>query len=366
MEDSLDPFSPTVGQGNTGPDDDASLLRVFHTALCLQVDTVAADVSEQLHARGIPSVVLKGPSVASWLYDGGPVRFYGDADLLIAPEHWGEARELLEELGFVRELGQLAHPRMSSFTSEAWGREEDHVDLHCTLWGISASPRLVWNTLSAMTEPMQIGGRSLAVLTVPARALHLALHVAQHADPYAQPGTDLERAIEKLPFSTWEKAADLALRLDAVPAFAAGLRLIPEGAEIADRLNLPTASSLEASLRFKRAPLALGFEHLAQTSGIWRKLRLILSEVFPTPAFLRWWWPFASRGVIGLATAYVWRVIWVVGHIVPGYYTWQKARREAADTYDYAPPVSDADGGPPVNHHQSDATGSPLGASASR
>jgi hypothetical protein len=308
--------------------------------------------------------VLKGPSVASWLYEDGPVRVYGDVDLLIPPEQWLAAREILEELGYVRELGQLAHPRMGSFTSEAWERGDDHIDLHCTLWGVDAPPPTVWRAFSGMTESMQIGGRSLPVLAPPARALHLGLHVAQHGDPNAQPGADLARAIAKLPFSLWEAAVELAWRLDAVPAFAAGLRLTPSGVDVADRLALPSTSSLEASLRFKRTPLSLGFEHLARTSGVAMKLRLVLSEVFPTPAFLRWWWPFASRGPVGLATAYVWRVLWVMAHALPGYYAWRRARRDASHPLDGSELASDPDAGAAVQHRDGDPVPLPVASSS--
>jgi hypothetical protein len=378
MPDPFDPVDPTVEERSSACEDAAApgtangaaepsdLLEVLHTALCLQIDKVAADLSQQLDSRGIPSIILKGPSVANWLYEDGPVRVYSDADLLISPEHWLLARRILEELGYVRELGELAHPRMGSFDSEAWERGDHHIDLHCTLWGIEAPPPDVWSTLSRTAEPMHIGGRWLPVLAPSARALHLGLHVAQHGDPDAQPGTDLSRAIDQLPFSLWEQATELAHRLDAVPAFAAGLRLIPAGAALADRLGLPTTSSLEASLRFTRAPLALGFEHLAQTGGLGRKIRLLLSEIFPSPAFLRWWWPFASRGLVGLATAYVWRLVWVAAHAVPGYYAWRRARRAASGRLeDSAFPRTR---GEPASkpHHEEDPVPAPAAASVSR
>lgn len=309
------------------------------TAVSLRVDAMAADTYAELRGRQIDSVLLKGGSFANWLYRDGPPRCYTDADFLVSPDNWVRAREALSELGFVPEMDPLAHPGMGSITSEPWVRGEDHVDLHCTIWGLGASPELVWHTLSQTAEPMRIGGSTPRVLAPAARAMHLALHVAQHGDPEWKPATDLKRAIAMLPDTIWTDAAALAQRLQALPAFATGLRLVPEGQSVAARLGLERLTSADAALRVNRTQLASGFEQLARTDGGSKKLRRLLSEIFPTPAFMRWWSPLARKGPLGLAAAYVWRLLWMTGNGPPGYLAYRRARAQALESAGYDEPA---------------------------
>ena len=54
------------------------------TALALAIDAVTAQVVTALRANGIRPLLLKGPSIAGWLYGDGAARPYGDSDLLVA------------------------------------------------------------------------------------------------------------------------------------------------------------------------------------------------------------------------------------------------------------------------------------------
>src|SRR3954447_14600393 len=81
----------------------------------LLIDRVTVEVSRELEAEGIPNLVLKGPSIAQWLYDNDEVRAYGDTDLLIPHECWSRAVEVLRRLDFTHDISSLAHPRMESY-----------------------------------------------------------------------------------------------------------------------------------------------------------------------------------------------------------------------------------------------------------
>ena len=308
----------------------AELSELVATAASLRMDALAARTKAELDARGIDSILLKGPSFARWLYEGGPARLYTDADFLVSPADWDRARQMMIELGYETECAHFEHPQMGTMTSEGWMRGEDHVDLHCTLWGLAADPHVVWETLSRMTESMPVGGSILPVLSAPARTMHVALHAAQHGESEDKTKQDLERAIAVVPLDLWSEAAGLAERLGALPEFAAGLRLVPAGLGIAGSLGLQELTSADAELRVLQTPLASGFEHLARTPGPIAKLRVLRSELFPTASFLRWWHPLATHGRPGLAAAYVWRWMWLARHGIPGLLAWRKARREAS------------------------------------
>src|ERR687893_43534 len=70
------------------------------TARGLAVDAVSAEVLDALRAAHVPTILLKGPSVAEWLYHQGPGRSYLDTDVLVAPPALADAERVLAELGF--------------------------------------------------------------------------------------------------------------------------------------------------------------------------------------------------------------------------------------------------------------------------
>lgn len=297
---------------------------VLLTAWALRVDRLTAELARAFDERGIDLVLLKGPVIARWLYDDGTVRSYSDCDLLVAPDHVSAAQAVLGERGFEDAKSPMAHPRLDS---HEWKRAEHHVDLHSTLIGIRASPRTVWDTLWPTAETERVGGVDVQVLSVPARALHVALHAAQHGRDESKPLEDLRRALELVPEQTWFEVAALAERLQASEAFATGLRLLPPGAALASRLGLASKASTDATLRLEPVPLALAFEHLASTPGCKARLQVVLRELFPTVAFMRWWSPLARRGQPGLIAAYCWRPLWLLAHAGPGLVAWRRARR---------------------------------------
>ena len=107
-----------------------------------------------------------------------------------------------------------------------WTRARDgaEVDLDRTLVGVEVDDERLWKTLSTRTETIPVGGCSAQVLTIPGRALHLALHTAQHGWPGH--AAELERALERTDEATWREAAALAQTLGATGAFTTGLRFV--------------------------------------------------------------------------------------------------------------------------------------------
>lgn len=309
-----------------------SPLSTLYAVRALALDALGAQLVDELQGAGIPSIVLKGPAIATWLYGGREVRPYGDADLLVPPADWEAAGTLLRRLGFEGDLGPLAHPRMESIASTGWVRGADNVDMHCTLWGIEAEPQRAWEILSAHTVPMKVGGSVVQVLEPAARAMHVALHAAQHGQAEGKPIRDLELALEQLPDDLWVAAAAVAAEVDATAGFATGLRMLPPGRELTERLGVEGAGSVDSLLRVAQVPLAHGFEELVTTPGLRGKLALLRGELFPNPAFMRWWSPLAARGRLGLAAAYAWRPLYLALKAGPGLVAWRRARRAAASS----------------------------------
>lgn len=285
------------------------------TARALQVDRVAVEVVGALAADGVRAVLLKGAAIATWLYDEGACRPYGDADLLVAPAYFGPAERTLTGLGFVLKQAGLS-PVEETPHARLWVRGTDMVDLHRTVWGVGVDPASAWTVLTAETEVLRIGGGTVEVLGHPARALHLALHAAQHGGREVKPREDLERATALLPFDTWQRAAVLARSLGAVQPMAAGLRSTPATASLADQLGLEAGAPLWIRLRVGAAFTdALVIGKIVQARGLKAKVATAVRYLVPTPGRLRGRYHFARRGPVALGATYLWWPISFAGRL---------------------------------------------------
>ena len=169
---------------------------------------------------------------------------YGDSDLLVAPESYGPAEEILRELGF-RPLGVSLAVGIS--------------DLGASLRPGSRRPPLLAGGCSCGAGD-GLGGADRGRRDVADRrsrrrgARHPGKSAADCPSPGSargggQPLEDLARALRIADEQVWYEAGDLARRVDAPAAFATTLRLDPEGALLAQRLTLPAKSPPEVALR---------------------------------------------------------------------------------------------------------------------
>lgn len=250
------------GEARDTPD----LAGLLSTARALATDRACAEVVAALSRRGIGSILLKGPTIAEWLYPED-VRGYVDADLLVDP------RQVLAAADVLRELGFLAFEHHVSLHAHPWSRAADGaaIDLHVTLWGPHRSAQSLWLELQRWVEVRRLGSTPVQVLTEPARALHVVLHALQHRDQ-TKPREDLRRAIQCLPLEVWLEAERVGDRLWALEAMAGGLSLEPAGAALLQALPL-TRAALAAQAG--GAPLAVGVARLAQARGMRAKLSVL-------------------------------------------------------------------------------------------
>lgn len=295
----------------------------------LAVDAQTARVIGALTARGVPSLLLKGPVLARRLYGADEPRFYGDTDLLVAPRSLADARRTLAELGYEQWVGDRSASLIGHHGTH-WRRANSplEVDLHHTLTGVRAEPQVLWDALSEHTAAMRVHDTPVRVPDPVALALHLALHAAQHGIARQTPWHDLQRGLQRLDAGVWRAAAALAERVDAVDAFGVGLRLAPAGAALAQQLGLPSNRSRNAALRVMAAPsVTLGVDRLAATPGLRAKVRLALGWTFPPPDYMREWSALARRGRGGLALAYLWRPVALAGQVRAAAVAWRRAAR---------------------------------------
>jgi Uncharacterised nucleotidyltransferase len=297
------------------------------------VQAAAAEAIAALSRAGTRSILLKGPSFERWLYASDEPRSYGDIDLLVDGRDFESAGRVLADLGYRQRSEERAPTHVDH--AKVWLRARDnmHLDLHRSLVGVESDEVDPWPILAGQTERMEVGGTEVEILDEPARAMQVALHATVHGGGTEKTLLDLTRALERVPEPVWEEAAALAGRLGAEGAFATGLRMLPAGAELAARLDLTTAPSVETVMFADSVPYSSWtVNRLANTRGLLPKLRIVVQRVFPPPDFMRAWYPVARRGPLGLALSYPRRIAWLVTATGPAVAAWWRARRKARDS----------------------------------
>jgi Uncharacterised nucleotidyltransferase len=292
-------------------------------------DIAAAELVAAIEAAGIASILLKGPSIARWLYAEGESRLYWDIDLLVSPAELPRAEAITARLGFQPLVSEPTRIQRESH-HERWYRSVDNVcvELHRGFLGVEATDAELWDEFIRETEPLSLGGVVVQVPGPAARTMLVGLHAATSVQKET-PLEDLVRALRQVPIETWQEAAALARRLRAEPALAVGLSLVPEGVELTARLGLVGTPSAEVIL-WTSTSTAMGFERLVRTPGLAGKLRYIATELVPPPAVLRQLDPLARHGAAGIVVAYIVRPFRLATQAPRGFLAWRSARRRAA------------------------------------
>jgi hypothetical protein len=291
------------------------------------VDALTAEVVSAFGHEEIETFLLKGPVLARWLYPG-EVRTYNDSDLMVAPGNRARAIGVLERLGFVEDRPWVPTPLSVGIGGTEFSRGGVMVDLHCRLPGLAGDPDSIWGCFAASAERQVIAGLELRVPDRDTVLLHVVLHAAQHAHlGEGKPLEDLRRALARVEESKWSGVLELARAYRGVPAFAAGLQLLPEGRDLARRLDLSEVLSLQYTLQREGVIAEQLYALLSADTGIRWKLGIAASRIFPRPDFMRCWSPLARRGRLGLAGAYLWRTIWIIGQALAAIHTLWRIQR---------------------------------------
>ncbi len=295
----------------------------------LRVDAAAVQALAALADAGVAALLLKGSTVATWLYADPEERLYVDCDLLVDPAAAERAEVVLERLDYRRAFDERQMPAWWREHAVEWVRGDGvTVDLHRSLPGVGAAPAAAWGLLWAEAVSVDLLGQPVPALSLRARALHVVLHAAHHGIDGQRALSDLERALERVDDASWRAVAQLAHALGAAEGFAAGLALTAPGADLAARLGLPPAAAVRTRLlATSPPPLALGFAQLADTRGLGARATIVARKLVPPAEFIRRWDPRATAGRRALLAAYVRRPVWLLARAPAGLRAWQRARR---------------------------------------
>ncbi|MEV7398554.1 nucleotidyltransferase family protein [Aeromicrobium sp. NPDC092404] len=284
------------------------------------LDMATAEVVDALADRDIDAVLLKGPSTVRRLYADDPdQRLYVDVDLLVAPESFDAAEDVLAACGFSPGLGRLRAVEREWMPVTPWERTSPtpaQVDLHRGFHGVRDFAAF-WSVMAGHTEEILVHDRSVAVPDASGCALVVTLHDTAVART-SKAAEDLARALTQLDDKTWAQAARRADACGAAESFALGLSHHPEGRRLAERLGLAAPLSPSVVARNLAEPgddpapaaaAALLLERFEDASRWRERGRVVLNIVFPSADHLRAHRPLARRGPLGLAAV---RLTWPV------------------------------------------------------
>ncbi len=261
-------------------------------ALTAEIDALTAEVAGTFGREGIETLVLKGPVLAKWLYPG-EVHPYIDSDLMVAPENRARAVGVLERLGFVEHCPWMPTPLSLDIGCTEFNRGGGIVDLHYRLQRLDSDPDAIWGRLAASTERQVIGGVELCVPDRDTVLLQWSCTPRSTRTWWTASRWRIcgERSLASR--SRGGRARWSSREYRGVPAFAASLRLLPEGGELARRLDLGEVRSLKHELLREDVIAEELYALLCARVRIRRKVAIAASRSFPRPGYMRWWSPLA-------------------------------------------------------------------------
>jgi hypothetical protein len=301
-----------------GTDERAHRLRDFVSSLQPDVrglttvlDTVTAELFAAFEQSRVEALLLKGAALAQLLYRTGEHRDYVDIDVLTSAASLASAEQVLTDLGYRNATATFGIDHIAGH-ADSWlgippgASHQVAVELHRWLPGSRADPEVAWRALWGHRTSIQLNGRAVPVLNLAGQALHVATHAAQHGPQIRKGINELKLALERWPEEVWQQAAELGADVEAIGLFAAGLRLVPEGAQVAIRLGLPETPTLDWAIRNRelRPRGTLHLQALAEAKDVRARANVLRSALLPQPRWIRAEHPWARRGRVRLVVAY--------------------------------------------------------------
>jgi hypothetical protein len=138
------------------------------------------------------------------------------------------------------------------------------------------------------------------------QAMHLAMHASQHGPRVTKHVDELTLALERWAAPVWDSAVVLAREIDAVEAFAAGLRLLPQGEAEAARLGLAAPAELDWKIqhRWSRPRGTFHLEAMTEANGLGERLQILRRSLLPRHAWITYEHPWAQGGRVRVIVAY--------------------------------------------------------------
>lgn len=262
-------------------------------------------ILQALAASGVPAILLKGAALAQTVYENPALRPMGDLDLLVRPADVDTALAALAGLGYRPWQHEPAPGSTRTYENEIMLRREGApapLEVH---WGLYDSPHYqehlpmewFWQT----ARPQRSGDASALILGPEAQVLHLCGHLILHHGKDARLlwWHDIAEVIvhyrQEIDWPTLlgqASACDLVYPLQQVlPRIASEWRApIPPAALEELRLLRPSRAEERIYARLSAGYRPAGrrlLDDLADTSSCRRRLRMAMTNIFPTVAYMQ-------------------------------------------------------------------------------
>ncbi|MCZ3385793.1 MAG: nucleotidyltransferase family protein [Actinomycetia bacterium] len=275
------------------------------------IQLLHAEVCWSLREAGVRALVIKGPTIAEWLYPGEE-RVSADADIMVSPGQYQAAVAALVSRGFV-DYAEGVHdaertPHAVTFTRTDPQVGGHTVDLHHYFPGIEVDPGVAFESLWSGRTEAQTGGVAAWFPDLPSRLLIIVLHAARGAlTPKVL--EDQRRAWELCGVELFTRSRELAEELDALAAFRVGLECVEETRHLVGELGLE-AVPVPAHWALWNQGASGTAVHLEEAlQRPWRERPAFVGRwLFPSPATMRLRDASVGAGGLALTKAYAGRL----------------------------------------------------------
>ena len=198
---------------------------------------------ELFNSRGIEVVCYKGPALAYLAFNGASGREWGDLDLLVAPENYERAVELLKAEGFETEQKELprCYLKLAYEITLIHNQRRVTVDLHRSAFSEAFRDSFSLSQKNPFT--VQINGHPVETFDPEEHLVLLALHGSKHGWRKLRWVYDLV-ALSSSHALNWQRVNEIATERGGVTALTLGLEL----ARRLFSLEAPRLWSLSAGL----------------------------------------------------------------------------------------------------------------------
>ena len=185
----------------------------------------------------VPVAIFKGPLLSQIVYGEISLRQAGDIDILINRENFGQAKTLLESLGY-QMAPNLTPAQLASHLSnhcEIQFMRDDWftvVDLHWELAPRSFVFKLRANEVMSRLQSVPLAGTQVETFCAEDLVLYQAMHGAKHVWRRMERIAALAESLRAMPEVNWDTVVARAERVHATRILGLGLRLVEQCSDV--------------------------------------------------------------------------------------------------------------------------------------
>ncbi len=290
----------------------------------LVMERQLCDVLDAFRREEISALVLRGPALARTVYPDSATRPFNDIDLLVIPEQYVKAREILTEMGYLCPFKRF-ETLQEFFNAESFSHVTDktkcfEVDLHWSIFQYHGLKRD--NGFGSLFDrKVSVETPTLAYQTL--ENVDALIHAAFHLLVHHGEGTrliwiyDIALLAQELTVPKgWEVLQQRALQLKASLAVGDALKLahswfglhIPEGYEdftSGSRSEDAQRAELSYAKHKQGRDIRLG-GYLSSLRTSKNKIRYLIKFLFPHPDYMRLTYPPSRNWLLPLSYVRRW------------------------------------------------------------